>query len=181
MKLDRIKKLLPGVFERAVIGGTPLQSLLEVMEMHHQPSEEILRDLPRYFNPRETNDAMAIFLSRWVNLEWLVSGGSDVRKKEWSADDLRSVAMGRLRELISNSVHLSKWRGTARGLRLFLTMATGVEDVKIIEQVQNEEKKILPFHMIIEIPKTAKEYEATVVLIVEKEKPAYSTYEIRYA
>ena len=45
MKQREIEQLLPGVFQRTAVPGSPLDALLGVMEGMHAPSEAVLAQL----------------------------------------------------------------------------------------------------------------------------------------
>ena len=159
MKSREIEGLLPAVFRRVVRTGTPLRALLEVMEALHAPDEEILTDLPSYFDPYTTPDEFVPYLATWVDLDWL----------------LPSCGLGRLRELIAAAPELSRWRGTAEGLERFLETATGVQGFGVDDAV-----KAKPFHIVVRAPASAKSCQALVEKIVEMEKPAYVTHHIKW-
>src|SRR5688572_27926630 len=118
MRSPDIQRLLPGVFQRTVQPGAPLAALLEVMEALHAPSEAVLAQLEAHFDPRRAPERFVPFLARWVGMDLPVTTG-----------------LGRLRELVAAAVEISRWRGTARGLRLFLTTATGRTDFEVEEVV----------------------------------------------
>lgn len=162
MKRNEIARLLPGVFQRALDGG-PLLALLDVMEALHAPSEDALTDLPALFHPLRAPDRFVPFLARWVDLGVPVTTG-----------------LGRMRELVAAAVELSRWRGTARGLLLFLRTATGREDFVIEEQVPGANGRPRPFHLRVRAPAELVEHRPMVEAIIEREKPAYVTYELLF-
>ena len=45
MKQNEIERLLPDVFQRAALPGSPLRAFLAAMEELHAPCEELLADL----------------------------------------------------------------------------------------------------------------------------------------
>jgi phage tail-like protein len=163
MKRNDIQQLLPGIFQRTLHEGGPLVALLEVMEGLHAPSEEALAGLPALFDPRRTPERFVPFLARWVDLGVPVTTG-----------------LGRQRELVAAAVELSRWRGTARGLRLFLRTATGSDDFVIEEQVPGQDGRPRPFHLRVRAPAELAAHRAMVEAIIEREKPAYVTYELHF-
>src|SRR5215469_2523646 len=135
MKRKDIEQLLPVVFQRTVREGTPMVALLDVMEALHAPAEAALLQIDAALNPRRTPDAFVPFLAGWVDLDRLFDQPSPRSKTRQPFRDPISTGLSRLRELIAIATYLSQWRGTAKGLRLFLETATGEPDFKILEQV----------------------------------------------
>jgi phage tail-like protein len=164
MKSAEILRLLPGIFQRTARSGSPLAALLSVMEALHAPSEEVLENLDALFDPRRAPDRFVPFLARWVDLDLPVTTG-----------------LGRLRELTAAGVELSRWRGTARGLLLFLSTATGRQDFEVDERVPGPNGLPLPFHVRVRAPAELAPHRPMLERIIEMEKPAYVTYELHFA
>jgi phage tail-like protein len=164
--------LLPGVFQRAIVPGSPLAALLAIMEALHAPDEAALDNLADTFHPLRAPDRFVAFLARWVDLdEYLV------------ADAATGVATlpsghGNLRLLVGAATELSKARGTARGLIRFLEVATGVTGFSIDEQPLAEDGRPRPFHFRVSAPAEAAPLQSLVERIVASEKPAYCTAEV---
>jgi phage tail-like protein len=163
MRSPEIERLLPGVFQRTVQPESPLAALLEVMEALHAPSEEVLSHLEAHFDPRRAPDRFVPFLARWVGMDLPVTTG-----------------LGRLRELVAAAVEISRWRGTARGLLLFLTTATGRTDFEVDEQVLGPDGRPRPFHVRVRAPAEVSAHRLLLERIIEREKPAYVTYELYF-
>jgi phage tail-like protein len=163
MTRNEIARLLPGVFQRTLDENGPLLALLEVMEALHAPSEATLAELPALFHPLRAPERFVPFLAHWVDLGVPVTTG-----------------LGRMRELVAASVELSRWRGTARGLLLFLRTATGREDFVIEEQVPGANGRPRPFHLRVRAPAELAPHRPMVEAIIEREKPAYVTYELLF-
>lgn len=177
MKSKEIKRILPSVFQRTVQPGNPLFAILDVMEMMHGPSEAALGNLEANFNVHRAPDAFVAYLASWVDLEVLL----DFPPKERSASTASlSTGLGRLRELTSAASTLSKWRGTHKGLCLFLEAATGTKGFNVDEQVRGEDGKVEPFHVRVSAPKDLAQHRVLIERIVELEKPAYVTYELEF-
>ena len=176
MKRNEIEQLLPGIFQRTVQEGTPLFALLEVMGALPAADEAILDQLDTYFNPYLTPDTFVPFLAKWVDLERLLPEASE----EFTTSFIPALpsGMGRLRELVAAATYLAQWRGTAKGLLRFLETATGVQGVKIQEQVPSPDGRLRPFHMRVLVPQKAEPYLTMIEQIIESEKPAYVTYEL---
>jgi phage tail-like protein len=163
MKSAEILRLLPGVFQRTARASSPLAALLSVMEALHAPSEQVLENLDALFDPRRAPDRFVPFLARWVDLDLPVTTG-----------------LGRLRELAAAGVELSRWRGTARGLLLFLSTATGRQDFELDEKVPGPNGLPRPFHIRVRAPGELAPHRPMLERIIELEKPAYVTYELHF-
>ncbi len=173
MKRREIQELLPAVFQRAALPGSPLSAVLDAMDALHAPDEEVLRSLPSYFDPYNAPDELVPLLALWVDLGWLLSGPSGGP----DPDDAPPLAsgLGRLRELVAAAPHLARRRGTAQGLVRFLETATGIPGFEVDDQVPDDQGRLRPFHIRVRAPAAARTYQALVVQIVEIEKPAYVT------
>jgi len=175
MKKERIKRLLPSVFQNTAMPGNPLFAILEVMETMHAPCESTLDRLHENFNPNRASDAFVPYLASWVDLEVLF----DVpRAKSLSSSLALSTGLGRLRELIAAAATLSQWRGTRKGICQFLETATGAKGFELDEQVLGADGKVKPFHLRVTVPRELAEHRALVERIIELEKPAAMTCEI---
>ena len=176
MKRAEIERLLPSVIQRTVQPQSPLAAVLDLMETLHLPSETALARLDAVFDPRRTTEDVVPFLARWVDLDWLFqetrSTGTITRSRPTI-----STGIARLRELVSSAAYLSKWRGTAKGLRHFLQRATGEENFEIKENVDRDGLPKL-FHLVVVAPASMRPHQALIERIVESEKPAYVTYEL---
>jgi phage tail-like protein len=176
MKRTKIEALLPSVFRRTVHPGSPLFALLQEMEEQHEPSEEALANLDAFFDPYRAPHRFVPLLAHWVDLEKLLGE---------SADDLATdpfpPGLGRLRELVASAAYLSRWRGTAQGLKLFLETAMGAQGFEIIEVPLDAEGRPRPFHVAIRAPQATEGYRELIEQIIEIEKPAYVTYDLDFA
>lgn len=178
MKQAQIKKLLPTVFQRVAGPGTPMMAVLSVMEGMHAPPEETLEQLDSYFDPRRAPDRFVPYLAGWVDLGVLL----DVPGNAGSTTSVSlSTGLGRLRELTAMAAELSEWRGTRRGLKLFLQAASGTGGYDVEEHVAGEDGTFRPFHIRITAPKQMAEHRPLIQRIIELEKPAYVTYELEFS
>lgn len=177
MKQSQIKRLLPFVFQRVAGPGTPLLAILEVMEAFHEPPETVLQQIDSIFDPRRTPDNFVPYLAGWVDLGVLLDTS---RAGTVSSPAALSTGVGRLRELIASAAKLSEWRGTRKGLELFLETATGHKGFRIEEQVLGKNGSVRPFHIRISAPTEVSLHRALVEKIIELEKPAYVTYELDF-
>jgi phage tail-like protein len=172
MKRDDITAILPSMFRSAAGNGSPLSAILDTMEALHVRTETLLANLDAVFDPMETDDAMVPFLAGWVDLDWLTAcPGSGL-------DTGATAGRENVRKLISLAWYLSKWRGTARGLKLFLETATGVNGFSISESVADRSGRPLPFHITVSVPPEVMDRRYMIERIIENEKPAYVTYTI---
>lgn len=177
MKKAQIKRLLPSVFQHGVQPGSPLSAILDVMESMHAPSESAMDHLAEMFDPHRTPDAFVAYLASWVDLEDLL----DIPRSEGASSTPRlSTGVGRLRELTAAAVTLSHWRGTCKGLTLFLETATGMGGFEVDEHVVGIDGKAKPFHLRITAPGELTGHRSLIQRIVELEKPAYVTYELGF-
>lgn len=170
MEKHKIIPLLPGIFQQSFKPGNPLFAFLSVMEGMHKDSETILNSLDAYFDPGRTDEHFIRFLLKWVDMDWLIDD-EDTSGKIIKTDNLRL--------LIANAWYLSKWRGTSKGLIMFLETATGVKGFSINENAKDEKGIPLPFHIIINVPENAVPMLYIIERIIEKEKPAYVTHETK--
>ncbi len=140
------------------------------MERLHEPDERILATLDQVFDPRRTPDRFVPYLATWVDLEGLlVETPQQARAPSWP------TGLGRLRELIAAAAYLSRWRGTQKGLLYFLRVATGSDGFRVDEQPGGK-----PYHVSIHAPKDTAAYRSLITRIIEREKPAYVTYELDF-
>ena len=176
MKQSEIAGLLPEIFRRTLQPGSLIDALLAVMEALHEPSEEVLATLDRYFDPYRTPERYVPFLAMWVDLSPLLRDVSEISEPE--AQSLPS-GNGRLRELIALAADLSQWRGTRYGLQRFLETATGIGGFEINEQVADPATgQVRPYHMLIRASPETRQFQLLLEKIIEMEKPAYVTYEL---
>jgi phage tail-like protein len=170
MKSHEIASLLPGIFRLSVRDGNPMKALLTVMESLHEPSERVLADIDSYFDPRRAPDAFVPYLAHWVDLDrFLQTNGS---KRVWTLRS--SISLPQLREWVAAAAQLSKWRGTAKGLKMVLEVATGVVGFRILEGVDLDGKP-RAFHLRVIAPAESESQSALIARIIELEKPAYVT------
>ena len=184
MKVDNIMQLLPSVMRRTLRENAPLQVLLEVMESLHAEDEARLANLAEVFDPRRTQSAFLPMLAHWMNLDRLfqplpnAQGQSqDTLPSRWQARTL-PLPEAVMRELIAQASHLSQWRGTPKGLVLFLEIATGLKGIKVVEQVYDAQGQVRPFHIEIHLPPQAESVRELIERIVSQEKPAYITNDL---
>lgn len=160
MRRPEIERLLPAVFRRGAVPGTPLDALLDVMEGLHAPAEDALATFDEKLDARRAPEAFLPLLASWVGLDFAVTTGP-----------------GRLRELIASAARLAAMRGTRRGLIELLEVATGVTGFEIDEQVVKA-GAVRPFHMRVRAPAATAPHRGMLESIIEREKPAHLTSEL---
>jgi phage tail-like protein len=177
MKQAEIEQLLPGVFQQGLRPASPLRVVLELMEWMHEPSERMLDEIDRYFDPRRTTDPFVPFLADWVGLTWVHARHAD----DYGPPTPRPFPTGggRLSELVASSAFHTRWRGTRRALLQFLEAATGVAGFELAAPDESEEQR--PYHFTMRVPQAAARQLDLVRRIVDHEKPAHVTYELEIA
>jgi phage tail-like protein len=178
MKQSQIKRLLPFVFQRTAGPETPMLAVLEVMQAMHEPPESVLERIDSIFDPRRTPDEFVPYLAGWVDLGVLLDLS---RSGTQSPTSSLSTGLGRLRELVASAATLSEWRGTRKGLQLFLEIATGERGFEINEHVIGENGSTRPFHVSITAPSSVSQHRSLIEKIIELEKPAFVTFELNFS
>jgi phage tail-like protein len=170
-KQQTIRALLPDVVQQTIQPGTPLEAILTTMAAFLEPLEEILITLDAVYDVERAPEEFVPFLARCVTLEWLEESGIETTN---------------LRRLIANIHELAMLRGTTTGLCRFLEIATGIDGFHIQETVKKTQKNTKPttpqmrsFHITVLYPPEAAVQSNLIRLIVEHEKPAYLTFELK--
>jgi phage tail-like protein len=104
---SRLLQFLPAIYS----GDEFIGRFLRIFEDVHTPVRRMAGGLPSYFDPAIAPEALQEALGEWVG------AGIDGALRRLPSD-----ARGRL---IRESVELHRWRGTRRGLRRALEIATG--------------------------------------------------------
>jgi phage tail-like protein len=164
MRSTAIERLLPAVYQRGAGPGTVLGALLDVMAGLHEPDEARLERIDDMFAPYRTPDAFVAFLARWVALDASLYGDGTTQPP---------IPIGRLRDLVASGAALAQWRGTVEGLTALLQTALGMPGIAV------EEPDDRPFHFVVRLPAAASDRIGLVKRIVDAEKPAATTCEIR--
>ena len=160
---------------------------LKVFEQTFEPAVNSLDSLWAYLDPLTAPQALLPFLTHWVG---------------WNFDI--PLEPRRQRFLIRHALQIYRWRGTRRGLRFYLHLATGLplddhlvsESAKHIgihesfsqglilgEACLGEDASLgggQPFHFTIHLrPEPQHTIEAALVhQIIRQEKPAFCTYDL---
>ena len=155
-----------------------LGRFLSIFEQAFDPAVQTIDTLWAYLDPLTTPEALLPFLAHWVAWDM------DTR---WSLD--------RQRHLIRNAITLYRWHGTRYGLRFYLHLYTGLplQQINIREifelgfvlgKTHIGEDSMLgggrPYHFIVELRSEQPDQidKQLVREIIEKQKPAFSTYEV---
>jgi len=179
MNREQLVSLMPEVYQRCVQDNTPLDAVLDVMENLFVPSEEVLQKIDSYFCAYSTPDDFVYYLAKWVDLERYIDAGCDDIIHQ---DDITetSIEIGRLRALIVIAAELSRWRGTIKGLTLFLQTATGIDNYRVEEVSKNNLGMDKTFHIRVIAPHAAIQHKKLIEKIINGEKPAYVTSELEF-
>jgi len=180
-ELQEVARLLPLVYREAARPGNPLHALLEVMAELPVPVENAWRELDRCLDPRRAPDGFVTYLAGWVALDRLFPHISRSRRRGYHVHPRISTGLGPLRELIARAAELSRWRGTARGLRHFLEIATGKHGFIIEDSVPDASGQPRPFFFRVTAPAGLERHQVLLRAIIESEKPAYVSCELRMA
>lgn len=173
---------LPTIYGESDFAGR----LLKIFEQAFEPTVHTFNTLWAYLDPLTAPKALLPFLAYWV--AWPID-------PRWSRD--------RQRRLIRNAMELYRWRGTRRGLRLYLHLYT---DLPLDEHLPEAEKHISieehfsegfvlagtqvgrqsllgggkPYHFRVRLRSEQPNQidEQLVRTIIDQEKPAFCTYEL---
>jgi phage tail-like protein len=135
------------------------------MELMHEPAEEALAHLSDKFDPHKAPTEFLPFLAYCLQLDWLLEYFED--KEE-------------LRILLANAADLIYWRGTVQGLDFFLETATHNMGGFEIKENEALDGQIRPFHLLIEAHASLYHRQQLIEKIIQWEKPAYMTYELKF-
>ncbi|MEM1392213.1 MAG: phage tail protein [Cyanobacteria bacterium P01_H01_bin.150] len=173
---------LPAIFRETDAG----RRFVSIFEQAFDPVVQTTDVLWAYFNPLTAPEAFLPFLSRWVG---------------WEIDERWTIEQQR--RLIYNAVTLYRYHGTKHGLRLYLHCYTDLpldEDLEephkhisiqedfnngfVLGEVKLNENPMLgggkPYHFTVSLraDKSNQLDEQLVREIIERYKPAFSTYEL---
>jgi phage tail-like protein len=138
-----------------------LARFLRIFEDVVAPVELTLENVHHYFDPRMTPETLLPWLATWVDLSL---------DENWPIE--------KRRQLIRAGVELYQWRGTRRGLHEYLRIYTGV-DPEIIEHFGAGDGGPHRFTVVVTVADPDDLNERTVRRVINAEKPAHTTYELR--
>ncbi len=165
---SRLLRYLPSIYEQDPFIGR----FLRIFEDIHTPVRQMASTLPDYFDPVIAPPALQQLLGDWLGEE---STGPFAR--------LSHEARGRL---IREALELHRWRGTRRGLRRALELATGrtplvtdrgngtvlSEDARLGNNTQLEDAQ--PFQITVTFDCDRSEVDEVVVdAIIRRHRPAH--------
>lgn len=154
---SRYLQYLPAIYQDSDFLGR----FLRIFEDLIVPVEDILQEIPFYFNPRLAPPGFLPWLASWIDL---------VLDENWPEE--------RRRELIQRGTDLYRWRGTRRGLLAYLNIYAGVEP-ELVEHLTAKAGGPFRFTVVLRVPDPSAVDEARIRSIIEAEKPAHTQYELR--
>lgn len=180
MKQADIERLFPEVFRRTLRSGSPLSALILVMEALHAPVEDKLQDHAEYFDPYGAPPQFVLMLSRFLDLDRFFPNAAPVNDMTISESQIPIAGIGHLREWIRATPEIARWRGTARGLKLVLEIATGLKPFEVNDAGSDRVGRHRPFHIVVMAPSGAVRQAGFIETVIEQEKSAFVTYEVSY-
>lgn len=167
-------KFLPAIYRDDELTG----QLLRIFESILSPIEHSIDNIASYFDPLMTPGHFITWLASWLDIS-LDSACPEYRR----------------RELIKSAAELYRWRGTRRGMAMYLSIYTGSEP-EIYEYqpglMLDDDTKMgmdaqlgggldwYHFTVVLPIDKGSKIEENKIRKIVESQKPAHSTYSLQF-
>ncbi|HLO88385.1 MAG TPA: phage tail protein [Nostocaceae cyanobacterium] len=176
-------KFLPAIYQEVDFIGR----FLKIFEQTFEPAVQAMDTLWAYLDPRTAPQSMLPFLAHWV---------------AWPIDNRWTLEQQRL--LILYAFELYRWRGTKRGLRLYIHLYTNLPLDSHIAQEKDKHICIeeisgrgfllgdthlaqdamigggRPYHFIVRLrPDHPGQVDEQLVRhIIDQEKPAFCTYEL---
>lgn len=174
---------LPAIYREVDFVGR----FLKIFEQSFEPCVHTLDSLWAYLDPLTAPQALLPFLAGWV---------------AWNQTP--QIGLERQRHLIKSAMQIYQWRGTRRGLRFYLHLATGLPlDDHISEETDKQigiteffsrgcvfgeaklgEDSIVggsrPFHFSVHLrPENQNQIDESFVRsVIEQEKPVFCTYDL---
>ncbi len=179
-------EFLPAVYREVDFIGR----FMKLFEESFEPAVNTLQTLWAYFDPLTAPEALLPFLAQWVG---------------WHNEATWSVAQQR--SLIRRAMEIYRWRGTKRGLQLYLHLYTGLPITNPHRSLHEQPIQIhtatrqgfvlgatdlgptailgggKPLHFNVKLCPNADHYldETLVRTIIEQEKPVVCTYDLEIA
>jgi phage tail-like protein len=165
---------LPAIYRDDPLIG----QFLLIFESILSPIEHSIDNVASYFDPSMTPEHFLPWLASWLDLSLDPTWPEDKR-----------------RELVKSAVELYRWRGTRWGLTEYIRIYTGVEP-EIYEYVPgmtlDHDTKMgsdaqlgsgvdwYHFTVVLPVDKTHGIEDSKIRAIIEVQKPAHSTYSLRF-
>jgi hypothetical protein len=166
MQQEKMARLLPEIFQATAGQQGPLDAFLAAQVRLHEPCEAAIGSFADHLDPRTAAPAFVYMLARWVDLDYLVDGPAHTPHF--------AGGVGRLRALIATVARNGRERGTGTTLIRLLETATGISGFRI------EPDAAIPFHFTLFAPRDAVPFKGLVKRLLEAEKPAFATCELRF-
>lgn len=178
---SRYLSYLPAVYREVDLMGR----LLKIFEQAFDPAIQTLQLLWAYLDPLTAPEGLLTFLAYWVG--WPSETPWDLQQQ---------------RRLIRRALEIYRWRGTRRGLLLYLHLYTGLPldgpdiahrdrhiDIEetfsrgfvLGEALLGENTRIgggRPYHFVVRLRSPEPLDEPLIRTIIEQEKPAFCTYDL---
>lgn len=179
---------LPTIYQEVDFMGR----FLKIFEESFEPTVQALDALWAYLDPLTAPESLLPFLAHWVG--WDLNAG---------------MSPERQRRCIRQAIEIYRWRGTKRGLRLYLQLATGLplgeglpegeKPISILESFGDGMKlgqtrlgddaligggRAFHFRVHLKVPSTSSDPriwidERLIRQIIDQEKPAFCTYDLQ--
>jgi phage tail-like protein len=175
MTSEEIAALLTEVLRREASSGV-MATLLAIMAHLQKPIDQTLEALDQHVDPYACPERFVPMLASWVQLQRIFSDANAISVEP--AEHRSSCPLSRVRELVAEAAACARERGTARGLRRMLILATGCRELRVDEAVAGADGQPRPFHIRILVPQRMRPHRALIERIVGSEKPAYITHQI---
>ena len=165
---------LPAIYRDDTFMG----QFLLIFESIMTPIERTVDNITSYFDPSITPEHILPWLASWLDLSLDPAWPEDKR-----------------RELVKSAVELYRWRGTRLGLSEYIRIYTGIEpeiheytpgmmldgDTRMGSEAQlGSGVDWYHFTVVLPIDKAQKIEHSKVRAIIESQKPAHSTYSLRF-
>ena len=167
-----ITQLLPAVIRKDAGPNQLLTHMINILSHQSKDIEHGRTTLARHFDPYGCPDHFVPLLVRMLDLDRIFSGTQAIHENELLHKS--SCPLGRIRNVIARAMRCSQWRGTSKGLLLFLQTACDSHDFSI------EEDTSKAFHIIIHASEKIFQHKELIQKIIDNEKPAYVTSELLF-
>lgn len=167
------ERLLPEVFRRAALPGSPLAAVLDTIGTLLGPAEEVIGTVDAAFSPYRSPPAMLPYLASWLDLDRYLRPGPEGPASLFPAGE------GALRNLLARTTTLGGARGTPASLIAMLETACDLRGFQLQEGL-SASGEARSFHVLIRAPPGAAALAELVEQVVACEKPAYVTHEVVY-